>query len=332
MRLSLILLLIILTILGCRAKTQTELPPQLVFPPSEEALLPEPAIDAETAQNTQATPPQAESGNRGTTGVQVSRSLSELSALLPSFGVHTGELNPVNYKNADPAVLQQMGMEQYLISFLTAEKSYREGNYRDAISGYSRSISLKSDYTDALEGRGNAWLKSGDTVRAIEDYSLAINLKANRAEVYNYRGFVYAERGETEKAIADFSQALRLKPNYADALANRSRAFYMSGDYTKAIDDCTRLIALEPENFTAWNRRGSSWYSKQDDRRAIDDFSRAIAIKPDFALALHNRGNAWYSQGDLAKALADLENAIRIDPGFTAARTSRDYILGLLAR
>jgi tetratricopeptide (TPR) repeat protein len=223
------------------------------------------------------------------TGIQVSRSLSELSALMPALGVSVAELNPVSYQKADPAVLRQMGMEQHLISFIAAERKYREGNYRDAIAEYNRSITLKPDNADALEGRGNAWLKTGEASRAIEDYTRAINLKTNRAELYNYRGFVYAGRGETEKAIADFTQALRLKPGYADALANRSRAYYQSGDYAKAIDDCTMLITLEPENFAAWNRRGSSWYAQHDDNRAIADFSKAITINPDFDLALRNR-------------------------------------------
>jgi tetratricopeptide (TPR) repeat protein len=298
MRLLLLLLIITLTftIFGCREKIEQE-PLQAVPAPSEETILPD--TDQELAQEespADAADTRPDAG-KIITGVQVSRSLGELSGLLPSLGVSIGEINPVNYQKADPAVLRQMGMEQYLISFITAERKYREGNYRDALAEYNRSIALKSDNADVLEGRGNAWLKTGDTVRAIEDYTRAINLKTNKAELYNYRGFVYAGRGETEKAIADFTQALRLKPGYADALANRSHAYYQLGDYNKAIDDCTLLISLEPENFAAWNRRGSSWYAQQDDNRAIADFSKAIAIKPDFDLALRNRDTVLRSLG-----------------------------------
>ena len=285
---------------GCREKTAREQPLQDVTLPSEETILSD--ADEETAQDAQEEIPAAAGvsdtqagAGKIKTGVQVSRSLSELSALMPALGVSIAEINPVNYQKADPAVLRQMGVEQHLISFFTAEKWYREGNYREALAEYNRSIALKPDNADALEGRGNAWLKTGETGRAIEDYTRAINLKTNRAELYNYRGFIYAGRGETEKAIADFTQALRLKPGYADALANRSRAYYQSGDYGKAIDDCTLLITLEPENFAAWNRRGSSWYAQHDDNRAIADFSKAITIKPDFALALHNRDTVLQS-------------------------------------
>jgi tetratricopeptide (TPR) repeat protein len=324
--------LITLTLFGCKEKTLPEAPPEIssVLPEIEETTG---EVQEEAELSPEAVVPDTPS--KPMISVQPSRSLRDLSLSLPAFGINIGELNPVNYQKADPAVLRQMGMEPYLISFIVAERLYREGSYRDAIAEYNRSISLKPDYADVLEGRGNAWLKSGDTGRAIDDYTRAINLRANgssasRAELFNYRGYVYAERGETEKAIADFSQALILKPGYADALANRSRAYYRMGDYAKVIDDCTRLIALEPENSAAWNRRGSAWYSMRDDDRAIADFTRAITLKPHFALALHNRGNAWHSKGELAKALADLDNAIANDSSLAAARASRDYILQLL--
>jgi len=326
MRISVLTLIaiIILTGFGCQKKSLPEEPPAVIPEIGEETageVLEEAELPAEE------TVPDASDKPR--VSIQPSRSLRDLSLSLPTYGVHIGEINPVNYQKADPAVLRQMGMEPHLISYIVAERLYREGSYRDAIAEYNRSILLKLD-ADVLEGRGNAWLKSGDTVRALDDYTRAINLRANRAELYNSRGYVYAERGETEKAIADFNQALILKPVYADALANRSRAYYRIGDYAKTIDDCTRLLALEPENAAAWNRRGSAWYSMRDDDRAIADFTRAIALKPDFTLALHNRANAWHSKGDLTKALADLDRALAIDPGLTAAHNSRDFIIKML--
>jgi len=323
MRLTILTIIVIITIanIGCQKKHLPEMLPEISLPEIDE----EPELEVQEEAGLSAEGVIPDTSNIPRVSIQTSRSLRDLSLSLPTYGVNIGEINPVNYQKADPAVLQQMGMEPYLISFIVAERLYREGSYRDAIAEYNRSIILKLD-ADVLEGRGNAWLKYGDTTRAIDDYTRAINLRANRAELYNSRGYAYAERGEAEKAVADFCQALILKPGYADALANRSRAYYRMGDYAKTIDDCTRLIALEPENSAAWNRRGSAWYSMRDDDRAIADFTRAIALKPDFALALHNRANAWHSKGELAKALADLDRAIAIDPGYAAARASREYI------
>ncbi|MCL1930581.1 MAG: tetratricopeptide repeat protein, partial [Treponema sp.] len=238
-----IIVLITLTLYGCQKKAPPETAEISGDLSGEETAelsgeLPDDVQEEELAL--EATVPDTPSG-KPLVSMQTSRSLRDLSLALPSFGVNVGEINPVNYQKADPAVLRQMGMEPYLVSFIVAERLYREGSYRDAIAEYNRSINMKPDYADVLEGRGNAWLKSGDTNRAIDDYSRAVNLPANgslasRAGLYNSRGYAYAERGETEKAIADFSQALNLRPNYADALANRSRAYYRTGNYAKVID------------------------------------------------------------------------------------------------
>ncbi|MDR0583454.1 MAG: tetratricopeptide repeat protein [Treponema sp.] len=306
---------------GCRAKS-----PLPDTPPAGAA---RPEAEAETvkAAPEKSAPADIAANGGAVSGYQTQRSLNDFSGALPAFGVHIAELNPVNYRKSDPALLEQMGMEPYLVSFIMGEQRYRAGDYDRAIAEYNRSVSLNANFSDALVSRGNAWLKKGDTRRAIEDYTRALTLQNRRPEVYNYRGYARAEQGETVRAIADFSRALALKADYADALINRAHALYETGDYDRAIEDCTRVIALEPENAAVWNRRGSAWYGKEDDERAIADFSRALKIKPDYALAWHNRGNAWYNKGDYAKALADLNRALALDPSFTGAHTSRENVL-----
>ncbi|MDR1319433.1 MAG: tetratricopeptide repeat protein [Treponema sp.] len=245
---------------------------------------------------------------------------------LPAFGVNFAELNPSGFRNFDPKVLTQMGMEQYSVSFLTGEQFYRDGEYDKAIAEYGKSLSLKADYAEAYIGRGNAYRKKGDPGRAIDDYGRALRFKPELSEVYNYRGYAYAERGDFARAIEDYSRALEIKNDYVDACFNRAYAFARQGDYDRAIDDYTRVLKLEPRNAAAFNQRGSAWYRKEDDDRAILDYSEALKIRPDYALAWHNRGNAWFNKGDYAKALADLNRAIRLQPASAEAYRSRGNI------
>jgi tetratricopeptide (TPR) repeat protein len=310
---------------GCRAKNP---PPETAPVEMPEEALSE-TISPNPAEGAQSIPEIAGSA-AASFSYQPQRSLNDFSGALPAFGVRISEINPVNYQNADPAVLRQMGMEQYLISFLSGEQLYRSGDYDRAIAEYARSVSLKADFAEALISLGNARLKKGDARRAIEEYTRAIKIANSRAEVYNYRGYAWAERGETDRAIEDYSRAITLKADYADALINRAHAFYEKGDWDRVIEDCTRLLKLEPGNATIWNRRGSAWYHKEDDDRAIADFSEAIKQRPHYALAWHNRGNAWFNKGDYDNALADLNRALSLDPVFTGAYRSRGNILRLL--
>jgi tetratricopeptide (TPR) repeat protein len=268
---------------------------------------------------------------------QVQRPLSSLSALNRIGGrVSVSELNPINFENPDIDILRQMGADQYLISFLTGEQFFREGNFNSALAEYTASINRNADFIEALISRGNTLIRMRDYVRAIEDYNRAIRLDNMRAELYNYRGFARTElaargsAGEWHLAIEDFSRALLINKDYVDALINRSHAFFQIGNYDKVIEDCDKIIRLEPANAIIWNRRGSAWYAKEDDDRAINDFTEAIRLNPNYALALYNRGNVWYSKGNLDRALADLNRCLAINPSFAAAYTSRGNIFRLL--
>ena len=227
-----------------------------------------------------------------------SSSLLRGSSALSSIGgrVNTGVLDPINYENPDLDILRQMGVDQYVISFLAGEQFFKEGQFDRAMTEYNASIRQNSDFIEAIISRGNIFLRRGDFARAIEDYSRAIRLNDNRAELYNYRGFARAElamsarsRRDLLTAIEDFSRAIIINPAYTDALINRSRSLYEIGEWDRVIEDCGRIISLEPGNASAWNRRGNAWYNKGDLNRALADYNQALAINPSLASAMSSR-------------------------------------------
>jgi Flp pilus assembly protein TadD len=229
----------------------------------------------------------------------------DLRGGLPLFGVNVAELNPANFQKHDPVTLRTMEIPAWQLAFLSGEDLYKKGNYDKAIAEYSRSISLKSDYTGAYVSRGNAYRKQGDVARAVDDYTRALRQKADYAEVYNYRGYLYSQQGDFARAIADYTQAVKFRGNYADAYFNRACAYSEQKDWDKAIADYTQVIKIEPSNATAYNERGNAWHYKEDYDRAIADYTQALKLKPGYALAYRSRGNAWYSKGDREKAEAD---------------------------
>ena len=239
-------------------------------------------------------------------------SLASLSSIRSGRGVFIGELNPVNYKTVDPAILLQMGMEQYQVSYIMGERYLNERNYDRALAEYNRAINLKSDYAEAFFSRGRTYQIKGDLSRALEDYNRTINLKKDSAAAFNYRGFIYAQRGDHTRALSDYNQAIALQRDYPDALYNRGYSYRLMGQYDRAIEDFNRLIQIEPNNASAYNQRGTAWYYKENDERAIQDFSAAIRIKPDYALAWHNRGTAHRMAGNTTAANADFTEAKRL--------------------
>jgi tetratricopeptide (TPR) repeat protein len=299
----------------------------------------EPAVIEEEIEEQIETPvEESESNAEPRVSYQVSRPLSSLSALgrLRGMGVLVSEIDPVNFENPDLDVLRQMGADPYLISYLSGEQFYRNGNLDKAISEYTASINRNNEFLHSYISRGNVWMKKREYSRAIDDYSRAIRLDGNKAEVYNYRGYARAEMAARNNysgmslAIEDYSRAISINKNYVDALINRSHALYQTGDFARVIEDCDRIIALEPSNAVIWNRRGSAWYAKENDDKAITDFTEAIRLRSDYAIAWYNRANAWYNKRELDKSLADLNRCLAINPSFADAYTSRGKIFQLM--
>ena len=123
-----------------------------------------------------------------------SLSSGSLSGIRSGRGVSIGELNPVNYKTVDPAILLQMGMEQYQVSFIMGELYLNAKNYDRALTEYNKAISLKPDYVEAFFSRGRTYQIKGELNRAMDDYTKTINLKKDSAAAYNYRGYIFAQR------------------------------------------------------------------------------------------------------------------------------------------
>ncbi|MDR0447732.1 MAG: tetratricopeptide repeat protein [Treponema sp.] len=238
--------------------------------------------------------------------------LASLSTIRSGRGVSINELNPVNYKTVDPAILLQMGMEQYEVSFIMGERYFNDRSYDRALTEYNKALGLRPNYPEALFSRGRVYQIRGDLNRALNDFDRTINLKKDSPAVYNYRGSIFSQRGDHIRALGDYTQALYIKRDYGDALYNRGYSYRILGQYDRAIEDYSRLIQLEPHNASAYNQRGTALYYKGNDEGAIRDFSEAIRLKPNYALAWHNRGTAHRMAGNTAASNADFDEAKRL--------------------
>ena len=273
------LVLIVFLIIGCAAKKEqkTGIPQETItatLPEDNEGSSPELPMAQDSLDEEKIETANSGGISRSISYINTSRLLS-----LPPNGVYVAELNPANYQKINQNSMEAMGMAPYYVAFLAGEKLYRDGDYDMAISEYSRTISLKSDYADAFASRGNAQRRKGDVNKAIEDYSRALALKRDYTEIYNYRGFMYANRGDLRRAIDDYTQAIRYKPDYTDAYFNRAHAHAKLGNWDLSIADYTQVIKLEPANWVAYHQRGNAWYSKGDKSKAADDYDSAERLK-----------------------------------------------------
>ena len=187
-------------------------------------------------------------------------------------------------------------------------------NPEDRISAYDRAITLKRDFVEAYNNRGNAKVEQGRYKEAIVDYDEAIRLKSDFVAAYHNRGIAKGRLGHYEDAIADYDETIRLKSDFADAYYNRGIAKGKLGHYEDAIVDYDEAIRLKLDSADAYYSRGSAKDSLSHYEDAIADYDEAIRLKPDYIDAYHNRGFAKGRLGHHEDAIADYDEAIRLKP------------------
>jgi tetratricopeptide (TPR) repeat protein len=95
--------------------------------------------------------------------------------------------------------------------------------------------------------QGNYNYDIGNCDKAITDYSTSIHLNTNYPQAYNNRGYTFMRMQNYEKALPDLNKAIELKPNYIQALMNRGDLYNYYGptiDKQKAITDYNKVISL----------------------------------------------------------------------------------------
>lgn len=97
-------------------------------------------------------------------------------------------------------------------------ESNKRGEISQAITYYSKAITLRKNSPELYFVRGRAYKQNDELDKAIADLTRAITLKKDYAEAYNHRAVAYVGKGMTREATADFRKGCSL--GHKDACAN----------------------------------------------------------------------------------------------------------------
>ena len=133
--------------------------------------------------------------------------------------------SPIDKAIAQAVFLQQQGKRDEAIDKWRAVAHVTEGidndqaarawfsvgylleNIEESISVYDRTISLKPNFVEAYNNRGNAKQKQGQYEDALADYDEAVRLRPDYAEAYHNRGVVKGALDRIDEARQDFENA-----------------------------------------------------------------------------------------------------------------------------
>ena len=133
--------------------------------------------------------------------------------------------SPIDKAIAQAVFLQQQGKRDEAIDKWRAVAHVTEGidndqaarawfsvgylleNIEESISVYDRTISLKPNFVEAYNNRGNEKQKQGQYEDALADYDEAVRLRPDYAEAYHNRGVVKGALDRIDEARQDFENA-----------------------------------------------------------------------------------------------------------------------------
>lgn len=153
-----------------------------------------------------------------------------------------------DYDNAVYEYDRALAIDPLNVDFLRdrAATQLLRGSYNHAVRDYDRLLTIHEEPDAQLYyNRGCAHLAAGRLNEALSDFTKSISLNEVWSLAYNNRGSTYARLGQYEQAISDFSKAIELEPGNSLAYRNRALAYRRLGDMQRAQEDLQYMIRLE---------------------------------------------------------------------------------------
>jgi tetratricopeptide (TPR) repeat protein len=175
----------------------------------------------------------------------------------------------------------------------------RAGRYDEAIVGYRKALSLKSDDADAEFNLAYSLNGKGQYKEAIAEYRKVLELEPNKAVAWNNLGAALHSDGQYDEAILQYRHALKIDADYAMARDNLSSALVDKGQFEEAGQLYRQSIKAQPNDSFAYY---SLWWlyrklSEQNHAKEVFDQLQKIARPDDL-----------YAQLMLAKSREDDED------------------------
>ncbi|HEX5400044.1 MAG TPA: tetratricopeptide repeat protein [Verrucomicrobiae bacterium] len=157
----------------------------------------------------------------------------------------------------------------------------QNGQVREAMDCYRRSLQINPDNSDALFNLGNVFARLGDWNNAIVCYRRAQQAGPVHADLLNNLGLALMSEKQFAGAATNFEAALRLKPDFTDAHNNLGIVLFVDHRYDQAAQQ----------------------------------YREALRLSPDDPRIYANLGDALVRLGRTAEAATCYQESLRLDPG-----------------
>ena len=198
-----------------------------------------------------------------------------------------------------------------------ADSQYDQGNYKEALELYSKSIKIDSTDSEIYCNRAKTNYELKNFQQAQYDYEKAVQLAPKSAYVYSEMGFFHKLMNYPKNAIEDCSNGLLYadgNTNVKNVLLNtRADAYQALGAYSKAYDDYKVVLAQNPiesiEAICLVNIAKCLVKLNKNDE-AISYLEQCVAKHPNFIVAYNNLAFRLMEKANYSQAIATNDKAL----------------------
>ena len=194
-------------------------------------------------------------------------------------------------------------LEYYDMGIKYFNKYLSENKYDDfdtALSAFSRSVELNSDFPDAHYQLGLLRDKINERVVAQDNYFKA--------------GVLFIDSENYDKAILCFTRILKEDSKFVNAYYNLGLAYEGKDDYTNAVAAYNKVIKLDNTNGDAYHQLGNLYAKKELFEDALKMLHFALQFKNDDNVVLFDIAYIYLNKKDYKEALNHFGRIIKNDP------------------
>ncbi|CAF4772129.1 unnamed protein product [Rotaria sp. Silwood1] len=243
-------------------------------------------------------------------------------------------------------------LEKASMNHMLGIVKHGQGEYKDAITYYKRSIKIEekmlspthANFVASYNGIGLVYAKIGDYSNALSYHqkALEINQKAlpsnhpDLATSYSNIGMVYHKMGDYSNALSYYQKALEIyqkalpsnHPDLATSYNNIGMVYHKMVDYSNALSYYQKALEIyqkalpsnHPDLALSYNNIALAYESIGDYSNALSYHQKALEIlqktlpsnHPDLAISYNNIGLMHHNMGDYSNALSFHQKALEI--------------------
>jgi len=211
--------------------------------------------------------------------------------------------------------------------------SYKNGNFKEAVSYFESSILASSDFKEPHYYLALSYYKIGDLDNSISQWEEVIRIdsfdntarhylnncleekKYGREALKHFNtGYDYYLKGEYDKALEEFTRSLDYNPEFEKARQFLSRSYYqlnLMDEYREERKKTTELKASsEEEKAVEYYKLGYEFYSLKNYAVAIEEIKKALDIKSDYPHARYLLAECFFQLKEYKLAQVEYERVV----------------------